>query len=57
MDSEEESKEAEEFEEESDSGVASLSLATEFVSKSIFDHEEKGDSTNSEDCADDYAPT
>ncbi|XP_037437519.1 uncharacterized protein LOC119304953 [Triticum dicoccoides] len=41
----------------SDSGVASLALAIEFISKSIFDHEEKGDSTNSEDCADGNAPT
>ena len=57
MDSEEESEEAEKSEDESDSEDASLALATEFVSMSIFDHEEKGDSTNTEDFADDYAPT
>ena len=57
MDSNKQSEEAEESEEEYDSGVASLALAIEFVSKSIFDHEEKGDSTNTEDYADDYAPT
>nr|XP_020160337.1 uncharacterized protein LOC109745635 [Aegilops tauschii subsp. strangulata] len=45
---------SEESEEESDSGLA---LATEFVSKSIFDHEKKGDSINTKDCADDYTPT
>ena len=37
--------------------MASLALATEFVSKSIFNPEENGDSTNNEDCADDYAAT
>jgi hypothetical protein len=37
--------------------VASLTLATKFVSKSIFDHENNGDSTNLEVCADDYTPT
>ena len=58
MDSEEESdlEEAEESE-ESDSGVASLALATEFVSKSIFNPEDNGNSANTEDCDDDYAPT
>jgi hypothetical protein len=59
MDSEEDSdhEEAEESEEESDTGVASLALTTEFVSKSIFNPEDNGVSTNGEDCADDYAPT
>jgi hypothetical protein len=57
MDSEKEFEEAEESEEEFDFGVASMALATEFVSKSIFDHEEKGDPTNYEDCADDFTPT
>nr|XP_040251661.1 uncharacterized protein LOC120968753 [Aegilops tauschii subsp. strangulata] len=57
MDFEEESEEAEESKEESGSRVASLALTTEFVSKSIFDHDGKSDSTNSEDCADDYTPT
>nr|XP_040258527.1 uncharacterized protein LOC120975855 [Aegilops tauschii subsp. strangulata] len=58
MDSEEESdqEEAEKFE-ESDSGVASLALATEFINKSIFNLEDNGDSTNNEDCADDCTPT
>ena len=57
MDFEEEFEEDEESEEESNSGVVSLFLTMEFVNKSIFDHEEKGDSTNAEDCFDDYAPT
>ena len=60
MDSEEESEEYEEEEEskeESDSGVASLALATAFVSKSIFNDEENGNSNDSDVSNDDYAPT
>ena len=55
MDSEEESddQQAEESEEESDTGVASLALATEYISKSIFNTEDNGISTNNDDCADD----
>jgi hypothetical protein len=56
MDSEEES-DHEESEEESDTGVASLALATEFVSKSIFNPEDNGVSTNNEDSAGDFTPT
>ena len=55
MDSEAESEKSEEEEasEESDSGVASLALATAFVSKSVFNSEEN-DFPNT---ADDYSPT
>ena len=42
--------------EESESGVASLALATAFVSKSIFNTEEN-DLTNADESDDDYAPT
>ena len=37
--------------------MASLALATAFVSKSIFNPEDNGYSTNTEDSDDDYAPT
>jgi hypothetical protein len=61
MDSEEESgsEEAEvEFEEESDSGVASLALASAFVTKSIFNTEDNGHDANAEaNDDDDSAPT
>jgi hypothetical protein len=59
MDYEEEfhQEEAEESEEESNSGVASLTLATNFVSKSIFNLEENGCIANTVDCDDDSAPT
>ena len=62
MDSEEESDSEEveeESEEESDSGVASLALASAFVAKSIFNHEDNGYVTDTENCDDDddYAPT
>src|SRR3989337_542270 len=50
MDSEAES-------EESDSGVASLALATAYVSKSIFNTEENGFPNTADDGNDDYAPT
>ena len=61
MDSEEESasEEAEvESEEESDSGVASLALATNYVAKSIFNTEDNGSVTNVDaNDKDDSAPT
>ena len=59
MDSEAESEENEEEEasEESKSGVASLALATEFISKSVFNSEENGFSNKADDNDDDYAPT
>jgi len=51
MDSEAESKDHEEEEasEESESGVASLALATAFVSKSIFNCEENGNTNNADE--------
>ena len=59
MDSEAESKENEEEEayEESDPGVASLALATAFVSKSIFNSEENVLPNTADDGDDDYSPT
>ena len=61
MDSEEESasEEAEvESEEESNSGVASLALASAFVAKSIFNIEDNGLVTNADaNDEDDSAPT
>ena len=59
MDSEAETKEKEEEKasEESDSGVASLALATAFVSKSIFNSEENDFSNTADDGDDDYTPT
>ena len=59
MDSEAKSEENEEEEEseESDSGVVSLALATAFVSKSIFNCEENGNSNTTDDCDGDFAPT
>src|SRR3989337_1784301 len=49
--------EEEEASEESESGVASLVLATAFVSKSIFNSEENGFPNKADDGDDDYAPT
>ena len=43
--------------EESESGVASLALATAFVSKSIFNSEENGFTNKANEGNDDYAPT
>ena len=43
---ESEDHEEEEASEESESGVASLALATTFVSKSIFNAEENGNTNN-----------
>src|SRR3954470_4415579 len=59
MDSEAESDEQEEEEasEDSESGVASLALATAFVSKSIFNAEENDLSNKADESSDDYAPT
>ena len=59
MDSEAESKEHDEEEasEESESGVASLALATTFVSKSIFNTEENDLTNKADEGDDDYAPT
>ena len=59
MDSEAESEEHEEEEasEESVSCVASLALATAFISKSIFNSEEKDLPNATDDGDDDYAPT
>ena len=61
MDSEEESASEEgvvESEVESDSGVASLALATAYVAKSIFNTEDNGHAANAEaDDEDDSAPT
>ena len=59
MDSEAESEEhkEEEASEESESGVASLALATAFVSKSIFNTEDNDFHTNADDDKDDPAPT
>ena len=45
-----------ESEEESDSGVASLALATTYVAKSIFNTEDNGSVTNADD-ENDSAPT
>ena len=59
MDSEEESSSevaVVESEEESDSGVASLALATAYVAKSIFNTEDNGSVTNVDD-ENDSAPT
>jgi len=59
MDSEAESKEheLEEASEESESGMASLALATAFISKSIFNSEENGFHNKADDDDDDYTPT
>ena len=59
MDSEAESEDHEEEEasEEFESSVASLALATAFVSKSIFNSEENGNTNNADEGNDDYAPT
>ena len=61
MDPEEESASEEavvESEEESDSGVASLALATAYVAKSIFNTEDNDSATNTEAVdKDDSAPT
>ena len=61
MDTEEESasEEAEvDSEEESDSGVASLALASAYVAKSIFNNEDNGLVTNADaNDEDDSAPT
>ena len=59
MDSEAESEENEEEEasEESEFGVASLALATAFVSKSIFNAEENDFPNTVDNADDDYAPT
>ena len=59
MDSEAESEENEEEEksEESDSCVASLALATAYVSKSIFNTEENDLTNKADEGDDDYAPT
>ena len=55
MDSEEESA-SEEAEVESDSGVASLALATAYVAKSIFNTEDNGSVTNTDDNDEDDSP-
>ena len=59
MDSEAESEENEEEEasEDFESGVASLALATTFVSKSIFNIEENDLTNKADEGNDDYAPT
>ncbi|KAI5000905.1 hypothetical protein ZWY2020_010864 [Hordeum vulgare] len=60
MDSEAESEEGDEEEgsdEDSESGQASLALATTFVSKSIFNLEENDITVHTDDYADDIAPT
>ena len=59
MDSEAESEDnvEEEESEESDSSVASLALATAYVSKSIFNCAENDDSNTANDGNDDFAPT
>ena len=60
MDSEAESEECDEEEgsdEDSESGQASLALATTFVSKSIFNLEENDNTIHTDDYADDFAPT
>ena len=60
MDCEEESEECDEeegYEEDSYSGVASLALATTFVSKSIFNLKENDCTIHTDDYADDFAPT
>ena len=60
MDSEAESEECDEEEgsdEDSESGQASLALATTFVSKSIFNLEENDCTIHTDDYADDIAPT
>jgi hypothetical protein len=58
MDSEEESdQEGAEESEELDLSVASLALAADFITKSIFNHEENGYLTDVEACDDDSAPT
>ena len=54
---ESEENEEEEESEESDSGVTSLALATTFVSKSIFNSEEKDLTNTTDDGDEDYAPT
>ena len=56
MDSEAESEDNVE-EEESDSGVASLALATAYFSKSIFNTEENDLPNSAGKSVDDYAPT
>ncbi|KAI5001168.1 hypothetical protein ZWY2020_011127 [Hordeum vulgare] len=60
MDSEAESEECDDEEasgEDSESGQASLALATNFVSKSIFNLEENECTIHTDDYADDFAPT
>ena len=60
MDSEAESEECDEEEgsgEDSESGQASLALATTFVSKSIFNLEENDCTIHTDEYADDFAPT
>src|SRR3954462_10612250 len=59
MDYEAESQEneAEEESDDSKSGVASLALATAFVSKSIFNAEESDLTNKADEGSDDYAPT
>ena len=52
-----EENEEEEASEESDSGVASLALATAYVSKSIFNTEETDPTDMPDEDDDDYAPT
>ena len=46
-----------ESEEESDSGVASLALASAYVAKSIFDTDDDGLFTNADANEDDSSPT
>ena len=60
MDPEAESEECDEEEgsdEESESGQASLALATTFISKSIFNLEENDNNIHTNDYADDFALT
>ena len=60
MDSEAESEQCDKEEgsdEDSESRQASLALATNFVSKSIFNHEENECTIHTDDYADDIAPT
>ena len=59
MDSEAESEENEEEEasKDSESGVASLTLPTAFVSKSIFNSKENDLTNKADEGNDDYAPT
>ena len=52
-----EENEEEEASEDSESGVASLALATAFVSKSRFNSEENDVTNKADEGNDDYAPT